>query len=91
MFHIFKKKTNQSELLVDYGFLLFGFAVTGLLIRALQLSQEYILFATVPLSIGYILWGILHHKRHGHIDKKIALEYISMALLVNVVVAVLVW
>lgn len=87
---MFTKKNNQADLVFDYVILLVGLVVTGLLVRAFHLSQEYILFATIPLSIGYVLWGVVHHKRHGHIDQKIFLEYLSMAVLVNAIIGILV-
>ena len=83
-------KKNDSDVIIDYAILLFLFAVSGLLIRGLRLQQSLLLFATIPLSLGYVIWGVLHHKKHGHIDKKIILEYLGLALLVNVIVGVLV-
>lgn len=87
---LFKKKPDTSELIFDYAILLGGLIVSGLLIRALNLSQQYILLATIPLSLGYVGWGMIHHRRHCHIDRKIVMEYLGLSLLINLIIAILV-
>ena len=87
---MFEKKISQQEIVFDYALLLIGLAFAGLLIRALHLTQSHILLVTVPISAVYVFWGIFHHKKHGHIDQKIFLEYALLSLLVNVVIGILV-
>ena len=86
---MFKEKNDTSAIL-DYAILLGGLAITGMLIKALRLSQISIFVATIPLSLAYVLWGVLHHKRHGHLDKKIFFEYAGLALLINIIIFTLV-
>ena len=77
-------------MIVDYAALIAILGVTFLSIRFMGLAQESVLAATIPLSIGYVAWGVLHHKKRGHIDRKILLEYVGLAVLVNAIIFALV-
>ncbi len=35
----------------------------------------------VFLAVAYFTWGVVHHKKAGHIDRKIVLEYLGLSLL----------
>ena len=37
-------------------------------------------------ALAYVVWGVTHHTKRGHIDKKILLEYSGIALLGLVVI-----
>lgn len=87
---MFNKQNTNQDIIIDYAILLAGLAIAGLLIRALHLTQSHIFLATIPMSLGYVVWGVLHHKKHGHIDQKIVMEYVSLAVLINVIIGVLV-
>ena len=42
------------------------------------------------MSATYVLWGVTHHKKDGHIDKKIVLEYVGLSLLVITLITTLI-
>lgn len=87
---MFWRKQKNTDSIIDYIALLGILAGTFFSIRMFGLARMSVMAATIPLSIGYIAWGILHHKKHGHIDRKILLEYVGLALLVNIVIFTLV-
>lgn len=82
---------NQNRhMIVDYATLIAILGATFLLIRISGMSRESIIVATLPVSIGYIIWGVVHHKKHGHLDRKIMLEYFGLAALVNAIIVILI-
>lgn len=83
----FEKKPSP---LVDYATLIMILAGTFLLIRMSGMSQDTIIAATLPVSVGYVIWGVVHHKKHGHIDWKIMWEYLGLAILVNAIIVILI-
>lgn len=80
---------EPTNLIGDYVALIGVLAISFVMIRFFGLNQDSVIVATVPLSIGYVVWGVLHHKKHGHIDRKILMEYVGLAVLVNIIVVAL--
>ena len=74
----------------DYLILLVLIAITILTVRLFNFDQVVMLILIFSISLVYVFWGIIHHKKAGHIDKKIVLEYVSLALLVNIIIATLI-
>lgn len=70
----------------DYLILLSVLASTTLAIKIFNLNKSTLPLLSVFVSVVYIVWGVTHHKKAGHIDQKIMLEYISLALLVNLLI-----
>lgn len=83
-------RNQDHETLLDYAGLLSLLLIGLFLVRLFDLHRNSILVASIPLSLGYVLWGVLHHKKHGHIDRKILFEYLGLAILVNAIILVLV-
>lgn len=81
----FFKQSDQDHT-IDYIVLLSMLTIAGLAVKFLELHSSGLMLTSVLLSVGYVAWGVLHHKKAGHIDKKIVLEYLGLALLVNVLI-----
>lgn len=86
----FWQKPKQDHV-SDYLLLLLLLAFSLMVSRLYYLGNLGILMLTIGLSVAYVVWGIMHHKKSGYIDKKIVLEYVSLAILVVVIVATLSW
>jgi hypothetical protein len=80
---IFRHKKDHS---LDYLILLLVLATGALVINFFDLTKTNLLFTSLLVSAAYVFWGVTHHKKAGHIDKKIVLEYCGLALLVNVII-----
>jgi len=74
----------------DYFVLALILAVAFLAVKFLSFTKPALVIATFALSVCYVLWGIYHHKKAGHIDKKIMLEYTGIALLGNIIIFTLI-
>jgi hypothetical protein len=62
---------------------LFVFATTFVLFKYQPATQLYIAFFG---SVFYAAWGMTHHYTEGRLTRKIALEYVLLALLVFVLI-----
>ena len=80
---MFKKPVNHT---LDYLLLLVLLSSAALFVKLFAVTKSALLLTTVFVSVGYVVWGVSHHKKAGHIDKKIVLEYAGLAVLVNVLV-----
>lgn len=74
----------------DYLILIAILATTALIVRIFSLTDIALAILTFVLSLGYIAWGVAHHHKSGHIDRKIFFEYFGLAILVNVLVLILI-
>ena len=67
--------------ILDY--LLLSFIVSAAIISTLIFNgnHNFQIFTVIALSVIYIVWGILHHKKDGTLHNKIVLEYIAFGVL----------
>lgn len=86
---LFFKKHQQTHT-IDYLVLIGVLVLAVVTVNMLRLSDISVTVTTLFLSVVYFLWGVTHHKKAGHIDQKIMLEYLSFAILVNVLVYMLI-
>ncbi|EKD23054.1 MAG: hypothetical protein ACD_83C00080G0002 [uncultured bacterium] len=63
--------------------LLAAFMLSVILFRFSYISIKVI---SIFMATAYVTWGVTHHTKRGHLDKKILLEYSGIALLGLVVV-----
>jgi hypothetical protein len=78
---------NQQDI-VHYAVLIFGlvaFLISFAMFQYQPGTQLYIAFFGCVFYAG---WGIGHHYTEGRLTKKIALEYILLALLIFSLIAV---
>lgn len=73
--------SRDSNHLADYAILITSLITIIVAIRFLNFSKTAIASLTIITSLSYVAWGVMHHKKAGHIDKKIMLEYLGMAVL----------
>lgn len=85
---LFHRKKNHT---LDYTILLLVLATAAVVINLFNLTKLNLLLTSVIVSIAYVFWGITHHKKAGHIDQKIVLEYAGLAILVNIIIASLIY
>ena len=72
--------------IIHYFVLVFGllmFFLAFVLFRYQPITQIYIAFFG---SLFYAGWGIVHHAAEGRLTRKIALEYVLLALLIFVLI-----
>ncbi len=43
----------------------------------------------IGLSLGYVLWGIVHHSLMGNLHRQVVLEYLGLSLLGGVIISFL--
>ena len=87
--HLFHKKPPVNHTL-DYFILIIILSLTAIAVKFLNLTDSLLMTSTIFVSLGYIFWGITHHKKAGHIDQKILYEYVGLALLVNILIYILI-
>lgn len=78
-----KKISNYYLILLvilNFGALMFY------LLRFSPFYQMWVMFLT---SLAYIFWGLIHHFLEEDLHPKVILEYVLIALLVNLVVMTL--
>lgn len=78
------KKTHDHT--IDYIILLVSLLTAVISVKLFHLSDKSLSMVISFISIIYVVWGVFHHKKAGHIDQKIMLEYTSIAVLVNILV-----
>lgn len=83
-------KPKDTSHAPDYAMLLAMLAVATVAVHFLNLTTDAMMLVSLMVTLGYVVWGVTHHKKAGHIDKKIVLEYLCIAALVNVIVFTLV-
>ena len=83
MFLFHRKKQSHTA---DYVALSITLLLCTIAIWHFRFSSITIQFISVFISGFYVFWGVTHHKKHGHIDKKIFLEYFGLALLSLVII-----
>lgn len=84
------KKRDQPKHHWDYLVLIGFLSFAGVVVTVLNLSKLSLGFFTLVVTSVYVVWGITHHNKSGHVDEKIVLEYLGFALLVCVLVFTLV-
>ncbi len=82
---------SQPNHYIDYFILLTTLAFSAIAVRTFHFTKSTLALITLAVSLAYVFWGIFHHKKAGHIDQKIVLEYFGLALLVNIIIATLVF
>jgi xanthine/uracil permease len=75
---------SQPDHLPDYILLAGLLIVTVVLLKTFSFYKLAVVLISIGLAAGYAVWGILHHKKAGHLDNKIAFEYIGLAVLMVV-------
>ena len=84
----FKRQPTPHTL--DYLVLLLILVATAITVRIFSLTKSTLVIITIILSIGYVSWGVTHHQKSGHLDKKIVFEYLGLATLINILILILV-
>lgn len=79
------KKLVKSHT-IDYLVIITLLIVFFLSIILFHFSHLTIKTLTVFFALGYAVWGVTHHHKAGHIDKKILLEYLGISFLSVVIV-----
>ncbi len=79
-------KKSQDNHILDYAILIGILAATTISVKIFNLHNSSLKLTSIFLSLAYVIWGIVHHKKAGHIDKKIVLEYSGLAILVNIII-----
>jgi hypothetical protein len=77
---------HLSHSLLLFGILMSGFV--GLILFSYDRNiQLLIAFLT---SVGYVIWGVIHHKHNLDFHFEVLLEYIAVAVLGMVIIFTLV-
>lgn len=66
--------------------LIIGFGLFGLIYLKFDIAAQ--IAVTIIMSVLYVFWGVFHHYHDGNLTIKVALEYIGMAFLVNVMLVI---
>jgi hypothetical protein len=80
---------SQPQHTIDYLVLIITMTIIAVFVRLVQNSDLTLLAASILASTVYVIWGVIHHKKSGHIDKKIFLEYLGFAISANVLILIL--
>jgi hypothetical protein len=72
-----------------YLILLVILNIGALMFYLLRFDPLYQMWVMVLTSFAYILWGLIHHFLEEDLHLKVILEYILIAMLVNLVVMTL--
>lgn len=78
--------SNLKSHTIDYIVLALILILSAATIWFYRFTDTTTKFVAVFLTAGYFIWGVAHHKKKGHIDKKIVLEYLGMSLLALAIV-----
>lgn len=70
--------------MIHYMVLVVGFILMMTLFYVFRYNYMAKIAISLALSTYYLVWGLAHHKIHERLNKEIALEYISFAVLVFV-------
>lgn len=61
----------------------------ALMFYLLRFNPVYQMWVMVLTSLAYVLWGMIHHFLEEDLHLKVILEYVLIAMLVNLVVMTL--
>jgi hypothetical protein len=61
----------------------------ALMFYLLRFSPLYQMWVMMLTSLAYIFWGLIHHYLEEDLHIKVVLEYILIAMLVNLIVLTL--
>lgn len=67
--------------LSDYFLLLFITGLSLILVLLANGNKQNIRFIIIGLSLIYIIWGVIHHKKEKTLNKEIIFEYIAISVL----------
>jgi hypothetical protein len=82
-----KPETNH---LADYLVLTTLLITSVLLLKIFSFYKTGVLILTVALVVSYVIWGVAHHTKAGHLDRKIMWEYLGLGTLVIILVYTLI-
>lgn len=74
---------------IDYCFLAGITSIFIFLFIVKRTDTTYLLWLTGGYGLSYLLWGIFHHAKRGHLTLKVVLEYLLVVGFALVVVSTL--
>jgi len=77
---------HRLEHLIDYIVISTIIAVFMFSVVFFRFSHLTVKLVSTFSAAGYVIWGVVHHKKAGHIDQKILLEYLGIAALGLVII-----